>query len=67
MAAGRVQGSEYDIVFVLAVRVRTPGRAQEISRQYVQTLCHGEERDLSAYNRLLDDRPHVVIRDEQSQ
>jgi len=44
-----------------------PGRAQEISRQYVQTLYHGEERDLSAYNRLLDGRPHVVIRDEQSQ
>ena len=53
------------MVFVIAARFRTPGRAQSLYRQVEQALYQGEEGDLSAYNIVLDGVPHVVVLGEQ--
>jgi len=49
------------MAFVVAARFRTTKRAQAIYRQVEQTLYQGEPSDLSAYNIVLDDVPHVVV------
>ena len=53
------------MAFVLAARFRTAKRAQAIYRQIEMALYHGEPSDISAYNLILDDVPHVVVLGEQ--
>jgi len=53
------------MAFVVAACFRTPKRAQAIYTQIEQALRLGEPSDLSAYNLLLDDVPHVVVLGEQ--
>ena len=53
------------MAYVVAARFRTPKRAQAIYRQIETALFQGEPSDISAYNVILDDVPHVVVLGEQ--
>ena len=53
------------MAFVMAARFRTPKRAQAIYRQIERALYHGEPSDISVYNLILDNVPHVVVLGER--